>query len=119
MNILSFEESTKPGHGQSSVHGSDVTALLVGNGTATGLVAGIAPKAAVTFYADGEADGVRNACLPVRRHGLIYSPTGMANLKAISDGNRIISISQIGEDTSSGDRQAIAEAVAKGVIIVA
>lgn len=104
---------------ESSVHGSDVTALLVGNGTGTGLVAGIAPKAAVTFYADGGPDGVRNACLPVQRDGLIYSPTGIAILKAISDGNRIISISQIGEDVSNGDRQAIAEAVAKGVIIVA
>jgi len=104
---------------EDSVHGSDVTALLVGNGTGTGLVAGIAPKAAVTFYADGGPDGVRNACLPVQRDGLIYSPTGIAILKAISDGNRIISISQIGEDASNGDRQAIAEAVAKGVIIVA
>ena len=102
-----------------SIHGSDVTALLVGNGTGTGSVAGIAPKAAVTFYADGNSDGTLEGCLPVQRDGLTYSSTGMAILKAISDGNRIISISQVGEAAVSGDRQAIAEAVAKGVIIVA
>ena len=105
---------------EGSVHGSDVTALLVGNGTGTGSVAGIAPKAAVTFYADGNSDGTLNGCLPpVERNGLTYSPKGMAILKAISDGNRIISISQVSEAAVSGDRQAIAEADAKGVIIVA
>ena len=105
---------------ETSIHGSDVTALLVGNGTGSGSVAGIAPKAAVTFYSDGNSDGTLNGCLPpVERNGLSYSPKGMAILKAISDGNRIISISQAGEAAVSGDQQAIAEAVAKGVIIVA
>ena len=105
---------------EDSVHGSDVTALLVGNGTGSGSVSGIAPKAAVTFYSDGNSDGTLMGCLPdVERDGLNYSPKGIAILKAISDGNRIISISQGGEAAVSGDRQAIAEAVAKGVIIVA
>jgi hypothetical protein len=102
-----------------SVHGSDVTALLVGNGTGTGSVSGIAPKATVTFYADASPDGTLNGCLTTQTDGLSYTPLSRAILKALADGNRIISISESGPSRAAGDQRAIAEAVAKGVVIVA
>jgi subtilase family serine protease len=98
-----------------SVHGSDVTALLVGNGTGTGSVAGIAPKAIVSFYADGNSDGTLNGCPNTQSDGLTYSTTGRAILRAIADGNRIISISQMKPSSTAGDTQA----VAKGIAIIA
>ena len=104
---------------EGSVHGSDVTALLVGNGTGTGSVAGIAPKAIVSFYADGNADGTLNGCPNTQSDGLTYSTTGRAILRAIADGNRIISISQIKPSSTAGDTQAVAQAVAKGIAIIA
>jgi hypothetical protein len=102
-----------------SSHGSDVTALLVGNGTGTGSVKGIAPKATATFYAVASQGGGTTGCSLVRRDGLSYSPFGLAILKAIGDGNRIISISQIDSSTPGGDLHAVAEAAARGVVIVA
>jgi len=104
-----------------SVHGSDVTALLVGNGTGTGSVAGIAPKAIVSFYADGNTDGTLNGCSTTQIDGLTYTALGRAILKAIGDGNRIISISESGGlsgDRRTGDIRAVAQAVAKGIIFI-
>ena len=101
-----------------SVHGSDVTALLVGNGTGTGSVAGIAPKAIVSFYADGNSDGTLNGCPTTQIDGLTYTSFGRAILKAIGDGNRIISMSQEGSESPSGDTHAVAQAVAKGIVLV-
>jgi len=102
-----------------SVHGSDVTALLVGNGTGTGSVAGIAPKAIVSFYADGNSDGTSNGCPTTQIDGLTYTALGRAILKAIEDGNRIISMSQGGINHGrTGDIHAVAQAVAKGIVII-
>ena len=61
---------------EGSVHGSDVTALLVGNGTGTGSVAGIAPKAIISFYADGNSDGTLNGCPTTQIDGLTYTALG-------------------------------------------
>jgi len=102
-----------------SVHGSDVTALLVGNGTGTGAVAGIAPQAIVSFYADGNSDGTLNGCSNTQIDGLTYTAFGRAILKAIGDGNRIISMSESGgADRRTGDIRAVAQAVAKGIVII-
>ena len=103
---------------EGSVHGSDVTALLVGNGTGTGAVAGIAPKAIVSFYADTNTDGTLNGCSNTQIGGLTYTALGRAILKAIGDGNRIISVSQVGSSPPSGDTHAVAQAVAKGIVII-
>jgi hypothetical protein len=102
-----------------SVHGSDVTALLVGNGTGTGAVAGIAPKAIVSFYADGNSDGTLGGCPDTQSDGLTYTPVSRAILKAVADGNRIISLSQGATEFRDGDTHAVADAVAKGVVFVA
>ena len=104
---------------QGSVHGSDVTALLVGNGTGTGSVAGIAPKAIVSFYAWSNSVGTQDGCLTTQSDGLTFTPLGRAILKAIGDGNRIISISLGFPSSTDGDRRAVAEAVSKGVVVVA
>jgi hypothetical protein len=102
-----------------SVHGSDVTALLVGNGTGTGAVAGIAPKAIVSFYADGNSDGTLGGCPDTQSDGLTYTPVSRAILKAVADGNRIIFLSQGATEFRDGDTHAVADAVAKGVVFVA
>ncbi|WP_181408291.1 S8 family serine peptidase [Schumannella sp. 10F1B-5-1] len=98
-----------------SIHGSDVTALLVGNGTGPGSVRGIAPGADVTFYGYGvDAGGCTTEV-----DGATYSATGLGIRQAVADGNRIISISQISDARDDGDALAIADALARGVIIVA
>ena len=115
-NITPADTTTANGN---SVHGSDVTALLVGNGTGTGSVAGIAPKAIVSFYADGNSDGTLNGCSTTQIDGLTYTEFGRAMLKAIGDGNRIISMSQGGSAVrGTGDIHAVAQAVAKGIVII-
>jgi hypothetical protein len=119
----SFCNSTTPADtttaNEGSVHGSNVTALLVGNGTGTGAVAGIAPKAIVSFYADANSDGTLNGCPTTQSDGLTYTEFGRAIIKAIADGNKIISMSEGGPSPSAGDTHAVAEAVAKGVVFVA
>jgi hypothetical protein len=112
--------TTAPGAGSS--HGSDVTALLIGNGTGTGAVAGIAPKARVTFYGlgpDPDADSAATASCQRVVDGATYGEIGLAIRQAIADGNRIISISLAGADVRQGDVAEIARAVADGVVIVA
>jgi len=100
---------------EGSAHGSDVTALLIGNGTGTGRVRGIAPKSHVLFY--GNADGAALGCVKTIG-GVKYSDFGFGILQAIKDGARIISISQADTHHQPGDVTAIATAIAKGVVIV-
>jgi hypothetical protein len=112
--------TTTPDDG--SAHGSDVTALLIGNGTGPGSVAGIAPKAKVTFYGLGQnpdPDSATTISCSKTIDGLGYSEMGLAIRQAVADGNRIISISVVGADSPDGDIAAIAQAVARGVVIVA
>ncbi|MEC5171108.1 S8 family peptidase [Glaciihabitans sp. GrIS 2.15] len=116
-NNISPADTTTANRG--SVHGSDVTALLVGNGTGTGSVAGIASTAIVSFYAWSNSVGTQDGCLTTQSDGLTFTPLGRAILKAIGDGNRIISISLAFPSSTDGDRRAVAEAVSKGVVVVA
>ena len=116
-NNISPADTTTANRG--SVHGSDVTALLVGNGTGTGSVAGIASTAIVSFYAWSNSVGTQDGCLTTQSDGLTFTPLGRAILKAIGDGNRIISISLGFPSSTDGDRRAVAEAVSKGVVVVA
>jgi hypothetical protein len=100
-----------------SVHSADVTALLVGNGTGPGAVKGIAPEAKVTVYAN-ETQGADSGCNKTI-DGVPYSDYGLIVRKAVADGNRIISVSQVTNSHLRGDELAIADAIARGVVIVA
>ncbi|GAB3400530.1 hypothetical protein GCM10027515_08430 [Schumannella luteola] len=100
-----------------SVHSADVTSLLVGNGTGPGAVKGIAPEAKVTVYANS-TQGAESGCTKTV-DGVPYTDYGLIVRKAVADGNRIISISQATNAHLRGDELAIADAIARGVVIVA
>lgn len=112
--------TTAPNPSNEVAHGSNVTALLVGNGTGKGQVRGIAPDADVTFYGygyDGDS-GPGTACiLDTLPDGLTVFGEGIE--RAVADGARVISISQGTSNTTEGDAAVIADALAKGVVIVA
>jgi len=60
-----------------------------------------------------------NGCSTTQIDGLTYTSFGRAILKAIKDGNRIISMSEGGSaDRGTGDIHAVAQAVAKGIVII-
>jgi len=99
--------SSKPTEG--AVHGSDMVALLVGNGAGTGHIRGIVPDAAVTFY--GISDCGRGGD---DTHAL-YAAID----RAVDAGNQVISTSLGTTADGGGASRAIAEAVAKGVVVVA
>lgn len=91
-------------------HGSNVTALIVGNGSGPSAVQGIAPDANVLFYGFGTKDG--DKC---------YGKRGLAEAiyKAVDDGANIITTSVGWEFSAASDNAAIAYALAKGVVILA
>ena len=99
--------SSKPT--EDAAHGSQVTALLIGNGNGTGHVRGIAPKADLTFYATADcpanADGT-----PV-----LYDAVD----DAVKAGNRVISISMTETADTAAAAEAMADAIAHGVVVVA
>ena len=97
-----------------AVHGSDITALLIGNGTGTGAVRGIAPQASVTFYGTGTED---DACDSTRHDQL--SSIGQTIDRAVAGGAKVISISLSVPDLNDADAGALARAISSGVIIVA
>ncbi len=111
--------TTAPDPTNDEAHGSDATALLIGNGKGSGHVRGIAPKADVTFYGFGfplntEA-GQRCVKGPIGETSIVSD--GIQ--RAVDDGARVISIS-IGDGVDlPGDPEVIAHALAKGVVIVA
>lgn len=100
--------STSPSDG--AVHGSDVTALLIGNGKGNGHVRGIAPDAQVTFY------GVAS-CKPTGGSG--PSPLYVAIERAVESGARVITMSLTTTTASRTDAQIIADAENAGVVMVA
>jgi hypothetical protein len=100
------------------VHGSDMVALLVGNGKGPGHVRGIAPKAEVTFYGFGYTlksdDGSR--CTTAARTADVVT-RGIQ--RAMDDGAQVISISYGGGGGTPADAKIIAAALAKGIVITA
>jgi len=100
-----------------SIHGSDMTALLIGNGTGTGGVTGIVPKARVTFYGTGIGEFSDQGCTS-KIDGVQYSEIGLGIRQAVADGNRIVSVSLTADSAYPGDVAAIAQAVAAGVVVV-
>ncbi len=94
-----------------AVHGVEVTAMLVGNGTGPGEVRGIVPDAEVLFYGlgmdkSGSDEGLSGFGAGIRR--------------ALDDGAQVISISQGWEEHQMIDEDAdqVARAIASGVPIV-
>lgn len=95
-----------------AIHGTTITAMIIGNGTGAGLVSGIAPDADLTFYGLGPQAG----CTKNDTGGL--SDFGFNVKNAVDDGARVI-VSAVSMVASEADAPVIAYAVARGVAIVA
>lgn len=102
---------------QGAEHGTTVTATLIGTGAGAGGLVGIAPDAEVIFYGTGRADGHGDCTSPEDPDAL--SPIGLALQRAIDDGADIFTTS-VGSpwESEDGDGAVIAEAIAKGMVIV-
>ena len=103
-------------------HGSTTTAMLVGNGQGAGAVLGVAPEASVTFYGwGGDAFADENAACrtdpEAEARGL--TPGGWGVARALADGADIITTSVVSGSYSVADEEVIAEAIARGVVVVA
>ncbi|MFT4211021.1 MAG: S8 family serine peptidase [Microbacterium sp.] len=107
-----------------SVHGTTVTSYLVGNGDGPSGIHGVAPDASVTFYGygvDGNEDcagAVDTVTAGPDQEELDISAAAVGILRAIEDGAQIINVSAASGSTY-GDSWVIAEAIARGVVIVA
>jgi hypothetical protein len=100
-------------------HDSTVTAYIIGNGQGAGAISGIAPGAEVTFYGDGQADETTRAgCIPAVGPPEEFSAFGVALQRAVDAGARIVTTST-GSGGNYGDADIVANALAKGVVIVA
>ncbi|MDQ1172595.1 hypothetical protein QE430_000902 [Microbacterium testaceum] len=99
---------------ESSVHGSTITAMIIGNGAGPSGVRGIAPDAAVTFYGYGSSAEKKELCESPEA-GL--RDFGFAVKTAVDDGAKIITTS-VSMSASPSDATAIAYAVAKGAIVL-
>lgn len=96
---------------EGSVHGTTITALLIGNGTGGGAVRGIAPDASVTFEGYGSSTcgaSAKNA-----------SSIGRALQAAIDSGSDIITTSVGFDLMSEPDMAILADAASKGIIVLA
>jgi len=98
-----------------STHGSNATALLIGNGQGPSAVHGISPQADVTFYGFGTS----GTCTTKTVDGLRLSGFGQAFRAAVDDGNTIITSSVGWGFLAPGDVTLLARALANGVIVVA
>lgn len=111
---------------EGSVHGTNITSLLIGNGKSDSGVRGIAPDAQVTFYGayasgkqvcgstDERQAGATANDLAARAD---LSTFGAGVQRAVDDGADIITTS-VGSPEWEMDRIALANAIAKGVIVV-
>lgn len=99
-----------------AVHGSTITAMLIGNGSGAGNIQGIAPGASVTFYGRGP---VGTECTPnAAASSAELSATGWLIKQALDDGADIITTSIGGGSSEQADEGVIAEAIARKVPIV-
>lgn len=98
-----------------AVHGSTITATIIGNGEGAGGINGIAPEASVTFYGWGRTDPDAD-CTPAE-HPDELSPWGVGLQRAIDDGADIFTTS-VGAPSGEKDYEVIANALAKGVVII-
>ncbi len=102
-----------------SRHGSTVTALLIGNGEGAAGIRGIAPDAEVVFYGYGpEPEGSeKDTCEVPPAADPSVTALGWGIRQAIDDGADIISVS-VGFSPLIGDDVIVAEALARGIVIV-
>jgi len=103
-----------------AIHGTNVTALIVGSGVGYGGargVQGVAPKAKVLFFStgSGSADDKNHKVTCKSFDG---DPAAKAIVAAVAAGAQIISVSQIGDDGPEL-AGAVAGALRQGVVIVA
>lgn len=105
--------SAEPSSG--SVHGSTVTAMIIGTGEGAGGVRGIAPDAEVTFYGWGRTDVAE--CTS-RDYPDRLSPFASALQRALDDGADIFTTSLGSSDPTPDDALVIANAIAAGMVIV-
>jgi hypothetical protein len=96
---------------ETSVHGTSVTALLIGNGTGAGAIKGMVPGASVRF----EGYGTLNC----KGTGGKTTEFGRALQAAVDSGSDIVTTSVGTTALSKPDLAVLAEALAKGVIVVA
>jgi hypothetical protein len=94
-------------------HGSDVTALLIGNGGGPDSVKGIAPSAEVTFYGYGIPD--KSQC----QYSSAGSAYAVALTAAVNGGAKIVTTSVGTSNDDARTQAAVAYALAKGVILLA
>lgn len=94
-------------------HGTTMTALLIGNGTGSGNINGVAPDADVTVYGYGPESDER---CDVNSDEDI-SEFGLAVKTAVDDGNEIV-YTAVGQPWDERDAPVIAYAIAKGVAVV-
>lgn len=104
--------STNPDKG--TRHGTTMTALLIGNGTGSGGVRGIAPDAEVTFYGYGPDD---RPCYPDSATETDMTAWGYGVKLAVDDGAKIV-YTAVGMERREADAPAIAYAIARGVALV-
>ena len=102
---------------EGAVHGTTVTATLIGTGADGSGLRGIAPDAEVIFYSMGRADSGADCTSPEDPD--VLSQYGLALKRAIEDGADIFTTS-VGSpwESEEGDGAVIAEAIAKGVVLV-
>ncbi|UAJ80473.1 S8 family serine peptidase [Leifsonia sp. ZF2019] len=95
---------------EASVHGTSVSALLIGNGTGAGAVKGIVPDASVRFEGYGTLDCAAS--------GGKTTQFGRALQAALDAGSDIVTTSVGLGVLTRPDLDVLAEALAKGVIVV-
>ncbi len=100
---------------EDAIHGTTVVAQIIGSGTGPDGTRGIAPDAAVTFYSFG-TESPSDQCTPAEHAGKL-TPLGLGVQRAIEDGADVI-VSSIAGGTSSFDSDVIANAIAKGVLVI-
>jgi hypothetical protein len=97
-----------------AVHGTTMTAYVIGNGTGAGGVRGIAPDADVTFYGYGEDDGP--SCNTADGAQITEFAAGVK--QATDDGAKII-LTSIGGTARVDDAPAVAYAISHGAVVIA
>ncbi|GEB47113.1 hypothetical protein MTE01_30580 [Microbacterium testaceum] len=99
---------------EDSVHGTTLAAQIIGTGDGPGGVKGIAPDAEVMFYSFGTRNG--ETCT-ASEYADSLSPGALGVQRAIDAGAQIVTTSVL-IAARPGDADVIANAIAKGVIII-